>query len=235
MATANDLITRAFRRGRILGKDQVPVADEAADALSELNDLLDLWWNDTLAVFHILQESFALVAGQPSRTIGAGANFATTRPVKIMDGCFVRRNGVDTPVTVIRDRTLYDALSLKSVQGLVEYVFYDATVPTGTLYFYPTPDQADTIFLNSLSRLQTIAALVTPILLPPGYNSLVVNGLAIALCPDNGMEAPASVVRAFALAKRTLALVNYQIPVLGLDSALLPRTGRFDITTGLPV
>jgi hypothetical protein len=38
VTTANDLITRAFRRGRVIGKDEVPAADEAADALSELND-----------------------------------------------------------------------------------------------------------------------------------------------------------------------------------------------------
>ena len=224
MTTANDLITRSFRRARILGKDEQPAPDEAADALAELNDLLDLWWNDKLAVFHTLQENFVLTAGSGSYTIGAGGNFNTTWPVKIEDGCFVRRSGVDYPVTVLTDRALYDRLSLKTtVQGIPEFLFYDRAYPLGTIKFFPVPSQADTIFLNSSARLQSLAALVTAISLPPGYNSLIVNGLAIALCPDYGMEAPASVVRAFGFAKRTLALVNYQLPVLGFDSALLPR------------
>jgi hypothetical protein len=95
VATANDLITAALRRARAIGKDQVPTADEAADCLAELNRMLDEWWNDGLAVFQIKQENFALVANQASRTIGVGGNFNTTRPLKLLDGCFVRRNGVD--------------------------------------------------------------------------------------------------------------------------------------------
>jgi hypothetical protein len=82
--SANDLITRAFRRGRVIGKDQVPAADEAADALSELNDLLDTWWLDKVLVFHVLVEQFALIANQQAYTMGAGGNFNTTRPVKVV-------------------------------------------------------------------------------------------------------------------------------------------------------
>jgi hypothetical protein len=55
------------------------------------------------------------------------------------------------------------------------------------MLFYPTPDQAYPVYIDSWSRLQNIAALNTPISLPPGYNRLIVNGLAIALA-RNGME-----------------------------------------------
>jgi hypothetical protein len=71
------------------------------------------------------------------------------------------------------------------------------------------------------------------IALPPGFNNLIVNGLAIALCPEYGLEAPASVVRAFNRTYRLLSLVNYELPVLGLPSAVLPRTaGGMNILTG---
>jgi hypothetical protein len=132
VATANDLITRALRRARVLGMDQVPSAEVAADALAELNSMLDEWWNDSLAVFHVLQENFALVAGQPSRTIGPAANFVTTRPLELLDGCFVRRAGIDYPLTVLRDRTLYDNIAEQDgASGIPEYVFYDAAMPPG--------------------------------------------------------------------------------------------------------
>jgi hypothetical protein len=229
MATANDLITRAYRRGRILGKDQVPSADEAADALAELNNLLDEWWNERLAVFHVLQENFPLVAGQASRTIGAGGNFATTRPLRLLDGCFVRRAGVDSPVAVLEDRASYDGIRLKSASGQPEFVFYDAAVPLGTLYFWPTPDQGDTLFLNSPARLQSVATLVTQLALPPGYDRLVVNGLAIALCPEHGLEAPASVKSAFSQTKRVLKRTNAPAPVMSFDASLLPRSAGYDI------
>jgi hypothetical protein len=97
--TANDLITRAFRKGRVIGKDEVPAPDEAADALVDLNDMLDEWWIDKLAVFHINVEQFALVAGQQSYTMGAGGNFNTTRPVKVVPGSKYTLSNVDRQLT----------------------------------------------------------------------------------------------------------------------------------------
>ena len=232
MATANDLITRAFRRARVIGKDQVPTADEAADALAELNSLLDVWWNERLAVFHILQESFALVAGQPTRTIGATGQFVTTRPLELVDGCFTRRDSIDQTLAVLKDRSLYDGISVKSLAGRPKYVFYDATMTNGILYFWPTPDAADTVFLNSPSRLQSVAALVTSISLPPGYDNLVVNGLAVAIAPEYGVECPASVSRSLARTMRALKRTNSPSPVMGFDNALLPRNGQYNIYRG---
>lgn len=232
MATAQDLITAAFKRGRILGDDEVPEAGESTDALAIGNRMLDLWWNDRLAVFQVQQENFALVAGQASRTIGTGGNFNTTWPVKIVEGCFVRRNGVDYPVKVIDDRAVYDAIPVKTQQGLPRNLFYDRAYPLGTIYFYFVPDAADTIYLNSWKRLQTLATLVTVISLPPGYEQLFVDGLAIRLCSDNGRAAPKDVKDSFAEAKKLLGQVNAPSLVMTLDPRLARRAGPYDIRTG---
>lgn len=233
MATANDLITRALRRARAIGKDQVPTADEAADALAELNSMLDEWWNDSLAVYHVLQENFALVVGAATRTIGTGGQFNTTRPLALLAGCFTRRDGKDTPLVVLTDRTQYDRLVSKTTQGMPQYVFYDAAMPLGTLYFWPVPDQADTVFLNSPARLQGTLALNTTVQLPPAYDKLVVSGLAIELAPEYGLEAPASVKTSFARTRRALERTNTKSIVMGFDTDLLPRRSRFDIYSGV--
>lgn len=233
MASANDLITRALRRARVLGMDQVPSAEVAADALAELNSMLDEWWVDSLAVFHVLQENFALVAGQASRTIGPAANFVTTRPLEILDGCFVRRSGKDFGLTVVRDRSLYDEIIDKSVSGIPDRVFYDATMPTGTLYFFPVPDQADQVYLNSPARLQGALALVTTIVLPPAYDGLVVNGLAVRLAPQYGLEAPPSVKAQFARTMRVIKRKNAPSLVMSMDTALLPVSrSNYNIRAG---
>lgn len=229
MATANDLLTAAFRRGRILGVDQTPTAGESADALAALNRLLDTWWIDRLAVFQIVQENFALVAGQSSRTIGSGGNFNTTWPVKITDGCFVRRSGVDYPVAVIEDRVQYDRLRVKTNQGLPYCLFYDRAYPLGTIYFYFTPDAADTIYLNSWKRLQTLATLATAISLPPGYEDLIVDGMAIKLCPDYGLSAPDDVKKSFGHTKKMLGVLNTPSLVMSVDPMLVRGRGAYDI------
>lgn len=223
MPTASDLIQRAFRRGRVIGKDEVPAPDEAADALSELNDLLDTWWIDKVMVFHINVEQFALQAGKQSYTMGPGGDFNTTRPVKVVPGCKFTLAGIDRQLDVLTERRQWDAIPYKAVQAPPQGLFVDEGFPLATIYFYPTPDAAYPVYINSLARLQNIAALVTAIALPPGYNSLIVNGLAIAICPEYGLEAPASVVRQFNRTYRLLAQMNYEMPVLAMPTALLPR------------
>jgi hypothetical protein len=232
--TANDLITRAFRRGRIIGREEVPGDDEASDALAELNDLLDEWWNDKLAVFRINVEQFALVANQQSYTMGAAGNFNTTRPLKLVPGCkFTIGNGVDRQLTVLTERAQWDAIPYKGTVAPPEFIFYDPAFPVANVLFYPTPDQAYPVYLNSWQRLQNLAALNTQIALPPGYNRLIINGLAVALCPEYGLEAPDSVKKAFARTYRLLSLVNYEMPILSMPPALLPSiAGRPNIISG---
>lgn len=234
MATAQDLITRAYRRGRIIGADQALSAARGAAGLLELNDLLDQWWNDKTMVFHILAEQFALIANQQSYTMGPGGNFNTTRPVKVVPGTKYTLSGIDRQLAVLTDRKSWDEIPYKSLVAPPQGIFVDEGYPLATIYFYPTPDQAYAVYINSWARLQSIAALITPIALPPGYNRLIVNGLAIALCPENGLEAPPSVVRAFNETKRALELVNYELPVMSMPASLLPRSpsGMSIVTDG---
>lgn len=231
MATAQDLITRGLRRGRCIGRDQTPSAEDSADALTALNALLDVWWNDGLMVFQVQQENFALSVGNASRTIGTGGNFSTTRPLKIVDGCFVRSGGVDYPVRVLENRQEYDAIPVKTKAGRPFVLYYEPAFPLGTIYFYYVPDVADSIYLNSWKRLASLAALNTSVQLPPGYDQLIVDGLAIQQAPEYGLEAPRDVKKSFADTKRVLEQVNTRIPILEVDPMLLGRGAGYDIST----
>lgn len=225
MASAQDLIQRAFRRGRIIGKDEVLSADDAADALLDLNDLLDEWWLDKLLVFRINSEAFNLVAGTQSYTMGPGGVFNTVRPVKVVPGTrYTIATGIERQLVVLTSRKQWDEIPAKTVQGPPQLVFADMNMPTITLYFYPTPDQAYPVAIDSWGRLQNLAALNTAVSLPPGYARLIVNGLAIEKCGEYGLEPPARIVRAFAQTKNLLSIVNYEMPVLGLPSALGNRS-----------
>lgn len=234
MTTANDLITKAFRKGRILGADQTPGASEAADALTDLNDILDELWINKVAVFHILDEQFTLVAGQNSYTMGTGGNFNTTRPVKVVPGTrFIIANNVERALTVLTDRKSWDDIPYKAASAPPQVVFADMGYPLATLYFYPTPDQAYTVYIASWARLQTLASLVTQIALPPGYNRLLWSELAITLCGEYGLSAPPDVVKINSRVRRLLEQVNYEMPILSVPAALLPKSaGQANILAG---
>jgi hypothetical protein len=229
VATANDLITAAYRRARIIGQDQTLTAGESADALASLNRMLDSWWNDKLLVYQVVQENFALSIGNNSRTIGTGGNFSTTRPVKIVDGCFVRIGDEDYPVAVIEDRVLYDRIPNKSQSGRPTALWYDPAYPLGTIYFNRAPDAADSLYIRSWKRLQTLASLVTAIALPPGYEDLIVDGLGIKDAPGYGLTAPADVIRSFGKSRRDLGTVNQESLVMELDTNLFRASAGYDI------
>src|SRR5205807_9369655 len=132
-------------------------------------------------------------------------------------GCrFTVANGVDRPLTVLTERKAWDEIPYKGVVAPPMVLFVDEAMPLANVMFYPTPDAAYPVFINSWARLQNLAALVTTLSLPPGYESLLLNGLALRLAPDYGLDAPASVQRAYGRGKAPLALVNYEPPVLSL-------------------
>jgi hypothetical protein len=230
VATARELILRAFRRARILGVDQTPSAEEENEALDTLNQLLDSWWTERLSVYQIVQENFSLTSGTSSRTIGSGGNFDTTRPVRIT-GAFVRDSSTDYPLRVAEDRSEYNRIVDKTAQGTPGLLFYDTAYPLGTVYVWPVPDRTYTLYIDSHKRLESFTNAADAVDLPPGYDRLIVNGLAIEVAPDFGVTAPTGVVAAFSSVKQALKRLNAPAPVMGMPASIVGGGGRYDIVT----
>lgn len=53
MATASDIVTRALRSLRVISSGETPTADESADGLTALNDMLAAWALDGIDLGHI--------------------------------------------------------------------------------------------------------------------------------------------------------------------------------------
>ncbi|HET8707299.1 MAG TPA: hypothetical protein VFM46_13430, partial [Pseudomonadales bacterium] len=80
MTTALDIISGALRKiGAYQAGDSIDV-DDANDALVVLNDLMDSWSNEHLAIFNNVESTFTLQAGVQSYTIGnpSGGTFLGT-------------------------------------------------------------------------------------------------------------------------------------------------------------
>lgn len=186
--TASTLIGAALRKVSSYTPGQGIDGNELTDCLAELNRMLDSWSNDGfLAPFRTL-ESFAMVVGQASYTIGSGANFSTTRPDNIMSAFVRDSNNQDYYVTTDLTRDEYDAIPLKTTQGLPSTIYYDKQYANGVIYVYPTAQLAYTIYLDSEKPLTQISSSGTTISLPPGYYDAIVWNLAERLGPDYGMS-----------------------------------------------
>lgn len=187
MTTALGIITSAMRKAGILVKNEQPSADEAADGLEMLNDLLDSISNDSLIVYARTFENFTLSANDTTYTIGIGGDFNTVRPIKIITA-YVRSGNIDYPLSLVNDEQ-YASITLKTVSGIPEFLNYTNAFPLGTINIYPAPSQGYQLFLVTEKQLSTFTLNQT-VSLPPGWKRMLIYNLAVELAPEYGQEVP---------------------------------------------
>ncbi len=185
MTTALQIITKALQKNGVLTAGEAPAADMAADGLSALNGLIDSWSNDSLMIYARTTESFPLVSGQATYTIGTGQQFNTTRPIAIEDACYTRLSpNFDEPISVISDE-LYSQITSKATLGRPRVLNYSNAYPVALINLWPVPEQNYTLFITSEKPLSNWT-LYQDVVLPPGWERALIFNLAIDLAPDYG-------------------------------------------------
>ena len=184
MTTARTIIKRALQRNGVLTKNESPSGDEASDGLSMLNDMIGSWSNDSLLIYARVSESFPLVSGQSSYTIGTGGDFNTDRPLQILTA-FTRIGSVDYDIGIVSD-SVFDSITQKSISSSIPSVmFYYAAHPLGTITIYPVPTTGD-LHIRSEKQLTEFATLDTDVDLPPGWDRALIYNLSIELAGEYG-------------------------------------------------
>lgn len=98
MATYNEVILRAMRLLKVKEAGESLAADEAADGLDIVTDIVESWSNERWMQTHITEITHTLVASTGSYTIGSGGDINTTWPVKIQSAFIRDSNNYDTPI-----------------------------------------------------------------------------------------------------------------------------------------
>lgn len=204
MTTAYNIIKKSMQKVGILTKTEAPSADEANDALQELNAMLATWSNESMFAYARVLENFPLT-GAASYTIGPSQTFNTTRPIYIISA-YLRQANIDYHVELISDEA-YDTLTTKSDQGLSYYLNYSNGYPTGTIKLYPVADSSYTLFIRSEKPLGSFT-LHQDVDYPPGWEDAIVYNLAVRLAPEYGQQADPLILE---LADQTKASVQRSI------------------------
>lgn len=183
---AMDMIRRAMYLINAVAAGEIPDDADLNDALLTLNEMLDSWDLQPLAVFDDAAQTFTTIPGQATYDWGLDAGVTgiqTQRPVFLNNATCVR-NGVTTPVEVITQPE-YDRIGLKSLsQPLVERVLYVNTFPLGSLTCYPVPSEAVTLTFDTARQIVGPVTLQSIIALPPGYQRAIRYNLAVDLWPE---------------------------------------------------
>lgn len=225
MPTALDLISSALRLINVMAAgEQTPIA-MANDALLVLNDMIDSWNTDRLAIYTIRTDDFPFVLGQQTYTLGAGGNLNIPRPPRIESMSTIQfidpNNPVEIPISMYTFEEWQSQVPVKNVTGSIPLICYDdGAFPLRNLNFWPIPvDQPNKLRIYSWSALpaQTLDAEVA---FPPGYRQAFRYELAVLLASEFAAPVPAPVATIAIESKARVRSMN--APALELRSDLVP-------------
>lgn len=241
IVTVQDIIEAQLGLIGVLDPAEAAEASMVANAIKFNNIMLDSWSAQRLMIRALIQESFPLVAGQASYTIGVGANFNTSKPMAIT-GAFLRDSqNVDTNVELYSEDQ-YKARDDKSVtQGRPDALWYDPgltqqTTQTGTIWMYVIPDGTSsyTLFITQQKPLTEFVNPTDVVTMEPQYYRALVFCGAIEqyyLYRKHSQPIPADIKR---IARESLNAIKTLNSIQGLVPLDIPGSKRsvFNIYVG---
>lgn len=233
MTTAGDQIKRSLRLLGVLAEGETPSAETSQDALTALNQMIDSWSVERLAVYSTQDQVFTWPAGQISRTLGPSGDFVGNRPVLLDDATYYKApSGVSYGIKFI-NQSQYDGIAVKTASSTFpQVIFVNMTNPNVEMYVYPRPLQDLEWHFISVDELTQPATLDTVLYFPPGYMRAFAYGLACELAPEFGVEPSPQVQRIAMTSKRNLKRINNPDDVMSLPYAVVANRQRFNIYAG---
>lgn len=230
MTTANDQINGALRLLGQLAEGETPSSETSNDALTALNQMLDSWSIERLAVYSTQEQVFTWPANTTSRTLGPSGNFVGTRPVRVDDATYFRdaATGISYNIQPV-NREQYNGIALKtSTSTYPQVMWVEDTFPNTTITVYPVPTVALEWHFVSVTPLAQPAALATTLSFPPGYMRAFKYNLACEIANEFGVEPPPQTVKIAVASKRALKRINNPEDVMSLPYGLVAKQ-RYDI------
>jgi hypothetical protein len=219
--TVRDLIKGSLKLIGAIATGQTPTAEEQADALLVLNEMLGNWSTENLTLFTQPREEFPLVAGTQSYTFGLTGNFNSARPLEV-EMAFIKSGNTEYVLQVLTARQWAEISDKSTQSSSPTKIFVDMASPLATIHVWPVPSEVKTLVLHSkkaLTKFTSVGANVED--LPPGYAKAMRYGLALELAPEYGTQPDTAIVIQANQSKANIKRMNIKPVYLGVDSALL--------------
>lgn len=247
------IIGLAQRSCGILGAGQVALPQDLTDAQSFLTLMLMQWRQKRWLVFRLDNVTFDITASQGVYMVGPADPPAVTpaappdvetngnyRPANIQSA-YLRLNAglgqpsgsypVDFPVTILESRQQYDAIRLKALQSWPSSIYYDPTIPYGTLYIWPIPIQQNFSFYLGFQQAIDLAGeqglnLDFNSILPSETQLAIMWNLALLLATAYKLPPDQNLASAARSSLNTLRMTNFALQPLTMPAALWGGPGR---------
>jgi hypothetical protein len=234
MTTAGDLINGSLRLLGVLAEGETPSAETSQDALVAMNQMIQSWNTERLAVFSTQDQVVTWPPGQRSRTLGPTGDIVANRPVSIDDSTYFRdpATGISYGLKLINQQQ-YNGIAVKTVTSTYPQVLWvNMTFPDIEMYVYPVPTKVLEFHVVSVNELTQPANLATDLAFPPGYLRCFRYNLACELAPEFGTEPSRQVSRIAMTSKRNLKRINNPDDIMALPYSIVATRQRFNIFAG---
>lgn len=237
--TGNDLLAASMRAAGLLALGEPVDADSAAAGRIVLNQMLESWGAQLLNVFTLNRNTFSLVAGTASYTLGTGGVFNIPRPaileyVTIISNANPAQPVELPPLKLFNDIEWASEVPVKSVTNpLPQGVYDDGGFPLRTLTYWPVPSDSSvqTVIGGTAALSQFPNNLGSDVTFPPGYMEAIKYNLAVRLAADWQGQVSGAVSE---LARSSLAVIkgsNVQEIKMNIDPAMASEGGHYNWLT----
>ena len=234
MTTAGDLINGSLRLLGVLAESETPSAATSQDALDAMNQMIQSWNTERLAVFSTQDQVVTWPPGARFQTFGPTGNIVGNRPVLIDDATYFRdpASGISYGLKLINQQQ-YNGIAVKTVTSTYPQVLWvNMTFPDIEMYVYPVPTKVLEFHIVSVQELTQPVNLATDLAFPPGYLRCFRYNLACELAPEFGTEPSRQVQRIAMTSKRNLKRINNPDDIMALPYSIVGTRQRFNIFAG---
>lgn len=188
--SALDIIKAALRLIQVIDPLETPDSATAQDGLFALNQMVDSWNAQRLAIFTTARQLFNLNAGQQTYLMGQSGttDFNVPRPAKIEYMSVINLNNPVQPLELPLDYITegqWREIPVKNIaSALPQQVWDDQGFPNRTLNYWPVPNvplQTAIYTWTALTQFQDLTTLYT---FPPAYAKALRYNLAIDLAAE---------------------------------------------------
>jgi hypothetical protein len=232
--TAGDQINGALRLLGVLAEGETPSAATSQDALNALNQMIDSWNTERLAVYATQDQVFSWLPGFISRTLGPTGDFVGNRPILLDDATYFKdpASGISYGIKIINQQQ-YDGIAVKTVTSTYPQVIWvNMTYPDIEMYIYPVPTKTLEWHFISVEELTQPATIATTLAFPPGYLRAFRYNLACEMAPEFGVEPTPTVSRIAMTSKRNLKRINNPDDIMSLPYSIVGTMQRFNVYAG---
>jgi len=231
MTTAAEIIDGSLRLLGVLAEGETPSAAVMQDSIMAINQMIQSWDTERLAVFSTQDQTFTWPANVISRTLGPTGDFVGNRPIEIDDSTYFKdpSSGLSFGIKLINQQQ-YDGIAFKTVTSTYPQVMWvNNTFPDLEMTVYPVPIKALEWHIISVETLTEVSSVATDMYFPPGYLRAFRYNLACELAPEFGVEPSPQVQRIAMTSKRNLKRINFPGDLMAIPYPIVATRQRYNI------